>query len=424
MNMRNDETSRTASQLPIKSESETSLLKNIRKFTVRTKVRPGHNIFEGTVREGMSDRKKRLIWRLSLLLFVILPTILSAVYYTLYASEQFQSEARFVVRAISATPLQQGEGDDGAAIIPLPNSLNQDAHIIASYLSSDQFYHEMNGELDIETLFSRSDIDFFNRLTEKVAFDEKVKYLKKKMTIFVDGPSGIITVRARAFTPEEAQKIVQVALDRAEVIIDKISERAKTDLVERAEDEVRLNLAKFVDSLTELRRFQDETGILDPLGSAQVVSRLISGLTNRKLETIVEVEIAKNSGVSNNPRMRQLELLLKAIDSQISDLKGSLTQNNQKKGTVLSDTLVTFAELQTQRLLSEALYESSRRSLDTAKSTALRRTTFLAVFSRPKLAETKFYPKTLRQVAFVFVAMFILWSIAMLIIAAVEDHLE
>jgi capsular polysaccharide transport system permease protein len=384
---------------------------------------PTRDLLEGSVSRGIGPDAKRAIWRWSFILFVAIPGIAAFVYYAFMASEIYESEARFVVRSISATPLEQGDGAASGSILGVPSSLDQDAYIIASYLASRSFYDELDAELDLKSLYGRSEVDFLNRLASDAKADEKADYLKDRLTTFVDGPSGIITFRAEAFTPDEAQKVVRSALAKADRIVDEISERAKQDLIGRAKSEVQDSLDRYSESLAALRDYQDETGILDPTGDAKLISELIGALTQKKLETFVELETLNKSGISETPRLRQLELLITAIDDQIAQLRGSLTSADSR-GDELSGALVRFAELQTEKLLSEALYEATRRALDTANSAALRRSAFLAVFSQPTLPTEKVYPKVLRGTMLVIFSMFVLWATAMLIIAAVEDHME
>ncbi|MEO0635843.1 MAG: hypothetical protein AAFY73_04285 [Pseudomonadota bacterium] len=379
--------------------------------------------FEEGVTVGLSDATRGNIKRLGFLCGVLLPTLIGAIYYGLIATDRYVSETRFVVRSISGTPIQQRS--EQASGIPggIPSSLDQDAYIIESYLKSHAFYEELDRRLDFDALYAGPGIDFFSRLGSDANSDDKAKYISRRLTTFVDGPSGIVTFQAQAFSAEDAETIVQTALDLSGAVIDEVSERAKQDLVARAEREVRESLDRFVVTLSALRDYQNETGILDPTGDAKIISELIGGLTQKKLETDVRLQTSANLGVSDSAQQRQLTLVSKALENQIDELRQSLTRANRTEQS-LSGALVRFAELQTERLLAEALYEAARNALDTANSAALRRSAFLAVFSPPSQPENAAAPKRLQSVMIIFFATFVIWATAILTIAAVEDHME
>ena len=80
------------------------------------------------------------------------------------------------------------------------------------------------------------------------------------------------------------------------------------------------------------------------------------------------------------------------------------------------------SRLETQRIVTQALYESTVRNLDTAKSTALKRTTFISIFSDAQIPEESRYPQRFSQWLIIFGGLLTLWMTATLIWMSVEDH--
>lgn len=361
------------------------------------------------------------LWKLTFFFSVAVPGLIAAVYYGFIASDQYLAETRLIVRTIGISEqFDQSEDREGRAIIG-GDSLNQDAYIVASYLKSPQLVTLLDKRLDLRSLFSSSDIDFISRLNDKATSEELYKFWTKQTYIDVDGPSGIITFGLRAFTPEEPVMISSVALKAAGEMIDALSERAKNDIVKRAESEVVKNLAEYQKTLETLRNYQNEVGILDPLSRARTVSSVIVSLIERKLEAEAALSTRKQSGVGNSSVSNQLEKLIKALDDQISIQRAALTTTSDKNDQ-LSERLIEFSRLETQRLVAESIYEAAIRNLDTANSTALRRTTFLAVFSPAHVPQESQHPRRFSAWLVIFMGFLTLWVIVTLLLASVDDH--
>ncbi|NTE88165.1 hypothetical protein [Agrobacterium rubi] len=358
----------------------------------------------------------------SLFMFVILPGIIAAVYYFLLASGQYISESRMVVRTIGVSEqFDTSEKRDGRSIIG-GDSLTQDSYIVANYIQSPQIVRLLDERIQLHDMFSRADVDYFSRLPENARFEDLHKFWTRQVDTYVDGPSGIIILTIRAFSPEDAVKISKAALQAADEMIDTISEKAKHDLIQRGENDVTLALAAYREALDGLREYQNKTGILDPLASAKMSNAIIAKLTEQKLTLTVSLNSLVAAGADNTARGRELTRSIKAIDDQIRLRQDSVAGATPSDGVQISSSMAEFSRLETQRIVTQALYESTVRNLDTAKSTALKRTTFISVFSDAHIPEESRYPDRFSQWIILVGGLLTLWMTGTLIWMSIEDH--
>ncbi|MBO9111643.1 MULTISPECIES: hypothetical protein [Agrobacterium] len=358
----------------------------------------------------------------SFLIFVILPSLLAGIYYLFFASSQYISEARMVVRTIGVSEqFDTSEKRDGRSIIG-GDSLTQDSYIVANYLQSPQLVRILNERIKLHDLFSKADIDWFSRLPPDAKFEDLHKYWTGQVDTYVDGPSGIIILTIRAFSPADAVTISRAAMQAANEMIDTISEKAKHDLIKRGENDMDLALAEYRKALDGLREYQNKTGILDPLASAKMSNAIITKLTEQKLALTVNLNSLTAAGADNSARGRELNRTIEAIDDQIRLRQDSVAGAAPASGVQLSSSMTEFSKLETQRIVTQALYESTVRNLDTAKSTALKRTTFISVFSDAHIPEESRYPERFSQWLIIFGGLLTLWMTATLIWMSVEDH--
>ena len=119
-------------------------------------------------------RKKRLPWLF--LLMVVFPTVFGGIYYYKFASDQFVSEAHFIIQGNDAPKV---DVLGALAGIPSAGGGASDAMIIQDYLQSLDFITDIrdadNG-LDIRKHFSRKTIDGHARLLDLATNEELLEY--------------------------------------------------------------------------------------------------------------------------------------------------------------------------------------------------------------------------------------------------------
>lgn len=364
---------------------------------------------------------RRLFARLTLLLGVVLPAILSAYYFAAVASDQYETETRMVVRTIGLQMQPGSDRDEGRVTMLGGAAVVQDAHIVVNYLKSVDIVEDLQAQLDLRSLFSDPEIDMLSRLEENASSEELFQYWLRQSSAYVDGPSGIIEFKVRAFTPDDAVLISEAAVERVAQVIETLSEQAKQDLLVRSKEELDKALDAYVKSLDALRKLQNSAGILDPLTEAGVSTELITTLFMEKLQAEAELATLQASGVTNSPVVSQLRNQAASLEGQIEEQRKKMAGVQQNAGE-LSAFFAEMNALETDRLLAESLYQSASRSYDLAKSTTQRQSTFVSVFAEPITPNVPTYPKRFPYWAIFVTYSLAIWATFVLIWAAIDDH--
>ncbi|MEM9634532.1 MAG: hypothetical protein AAGA50_24600, partial [Pseudomonadota bacterium] len=278
--------------------------------------------------------------------FVCIPSIFAAIYFALIASNQYQAEARMIVRTIGVSErFDTSQTREGRPIIG-GDSLTQDSYIVSNYLASLEIVSQLEKKVSLSNFFNKKEIDPLSRLSRNAPLEVLHKYWNRQVYTYVDGPSGIIVFRVKAFSPEDAIIIMNAALAEADNMIEKISQRAKEDLIQRAQHDVNKTLLDYQNSLDGLRKYQNETGVLDPVSTAKVSTKVIGKLLEEKLKLQVEFNSLKASGVTQSAKFRQLERKIEALEKQIASEQNKLAgkRNNVAQ---LSQNLIDFSRLET-----------------------------------------------------------------------------
>jgi capsular polysaccharide transport system permease protein len=380
----------------------------------------------GLIPAGLFDvaRKVPILWA-SFILGVVIPSLGAVLYLAFIASDQYVAEARLSVRA---APMDRTPGAGAANALAklsagaLPQLADQDAHIVAEYLRSRAAVEDIGRMLDLNTIFRRPGLDFWARLKEEPKAEELHSYWSKMLRTSVDGPSGILTISIRAFRPEDARALAEACVRVSEDLVNRISERARTDAVRKAEEEVRRADGLVQQALRDLRAFRDKEGILDPGAAASATSQLLLGVISERGKLQTDMFVMSRALDSNAPTVRALKDRIDAMDSQIEQLRGELT-NKSEQARTLSAALVRFEQLEIQRIFAEKLFAMAQGGLERARMRAQQQQVYLTVFVPPYLPEEARYPERLAMSLVIPLGLMVLWSIFALTGLAIEDHL-
>jgi capsular polysaccharide transport system permease protein len=360
---------------------------------------------------------------LSLIIFVFIPTIASTIYLIFIASDQYVAEVRFAVRAsqfeLDKDKLKSAASSIGSGAIP--SLASQDAYIIENYIHSRAIIDDMSRNLDLRKIFQRPEADFWARLSDKASIEEFAKYWNAMVLTYVDGPSGIVTVDAKAFRPDDALSLSRAIVDASEKLANEVSARSRNDAMKRAEQEVRRSAEMVQSALLDMRKYRDSVGYIDPITSATSTSALLMQMMAEKIRLESNYFVASRAMSPEAPSVVTLKTQLDSIDSQISQLKSKLTGNSAKEATIAT-ALTKFESLELQRIFAEKLYGLAEDGLERARLTAEQQNIYVSVFVPPALPQEAKYPERLSLSALIPVGLLIVWGIFALMGAAVGDH--
>jgi capsular polysaccharide transport system permease protein len=161
--------------------------------------------------------------------------------------------------------------------------------------------------------------------------------------------------------------------------------------------------------------------MIDPVQAGTEIGKLLLPLLAERIRIEGELFVLRRDLDSNAPTVRVLKNRLETAEQQIAALKGKLTNTNAPTGTI-SASLAQFEELELKRQFAGKLYTLAQADLDRARIRAARQSIYLTVFVPPALPEEALYPRRIAFPILIFIGFAILWSIAVMIIASVEDH--
>lgn len=358
------------------------------------------------------SRSPRIRWSLALL-----PSILAAIYFLGIASDQYESEARFVVRSASAPEMT------GALsfLVQLGIARSQDdSYIVQDFIGSRDAMKQLQARLPLDRIYGSSNADFLARWPSLLygAEDEQLyKYLQTMISAVHFDRTGITTLRVRAFDGASAKAIAEAILQMSEELVNRLNARLLTDAVAASTANVAQAEERLIAAQTRLTEFQNQELMVDPARNAVALADLIARLSSEL--GVVQSQIAEmKGGPAGSPQLGPLQRKATAFQNQIAQER--LRIANSHDG--LAVRIAAYERLNLEREFARRMLASAEAELVRSRNEAARQMLYLEQIVSPNLPDSALYPKRLKLVVTTIAANLILILVAWLVIAGIQEH--
>ena len=357
-------------------------------------------------------------WRQGLFLVTVaLPTLIALVYFGLFASGVYVSESRFIVRSQDkATPTALGLLLNNAAL----NHGTPESSAAQSYLLSRDALAALNRGDGYKKAYTRPGISWFDRFDPTGwmgSFEDLYRYYSAHVRVDADSAAGITVLTVRAYTPDDARRFNEALLRMAEATVNRMSERARADLITTTEREVVEAKAAARDAAAALARYRNTAGVIDPEKQAPIQYELIARLQDE----LIAARSDRRQLAIVAPQSAQIG----ALDARINELEARIAEQsgmaagNRKSLAAAGETY--------QRLSLEADFSAKRlaaalASLESAETEAHRQSSYVERIVEPNLPDHAIEPHRFRGIATTLIFSLIVWGVATLLIAGIRDH--
>jgi capsular polysaccharide transport system permease protein len=367
------------------------------------------------------SRFRRLMRRFNGLfaITVLLPTLAAGVYFGAVASDVYISESRFLVR----NPQRPQMSGIGALLQGTAFSRAQDdTYSVHDFIKSRDALRELDDKLGVRRAFTSEDIDLFNRfpgLDPDDSFEALHRYYQKHIGITYDSVSSISILQVRAYTAEDAKRINELLLEMGERLVNNMNIRSRRDLIQVAENEVKLAEQRARDAAGALSGFRADRSVFDP--DRQGALQLQGVLKLREELMVAENQLAQVRQVSpDNPQIPSLESRVKAIEKAIADENARVLG---RAGGLVSKS-PAFDRLVLDKAFADRQLAAALTALDQARAEAQRKQLYLERLVQPHLPDNAVEPRRVRSIVTVFVLGLVAWGVLSLVVAGVREHTD
>lgn len=295
-----------------------------------------------------------------------------------------------------------------------------DTHLVNEFLVSRDAVRLLVEKDKLLPALSNPNADMFHSFPSILSGSTR-EDLYEHFTSFISvqykAATGITTLKVRAFTPQDAQRLSRALLVHAEEVVNKLNKRARVDAVEFSENVAAAAERRVIAAQQKIAEFQNREQVFDPGKQSAATLDLVNKLFAEKL--ILETTLSENrSATPDSPKIPALLNRLNALDKEIASLQAGLAGSKGSMATKLAD----FERLALERELAAKSLTAALSSLERARQDAARQQLYLERVVEPNLADKSQYPERLQSLAIIFAVCIALWWIATSLASVILEH--
>lgn len=353
------------------------------------------------------------------LLFVVLPTLLSAFYYALIASSIFISESRFVIKSPDQKQAQMSSLANFIQTTGLSSGQEQTNEILA-YIHSRDALKALDQSPDLRTRFESPQADFLARFPRPFmhnSFENLYKYYCGMVDARLDTETGTAVITVKAFTAKDAHDINERLLELSEDMVNRLNARARTRGITEALKQVDIASARAKAARLALANYRNAQQIIDPSLQAAGVLDITNTLTSQRTALQAQLDLMQRL-TPQNPSIPTLQSRIAAISSQIAEQNSRLVGSGKGLASKMGnyEKLVVEQEFATQNL------NVANAALVQARTEALRQQFYLERIVDPNLPDMPLLPKRFLSVLVVAAAASCLYFVGWMLIVGILEH--
>lgn len=356
--------------------------------------------------------------------FVALPTIAFAAYLTFIKAPIYTSEARFSVRSNSedSNVVSSGALSSMIAKMGISNAVSDrdDLYAIQNFLLSRNAIEAVGGIPRLLADFGGDDGDLLSRIRPDATQEDALRYWRSVVSVYMDSTSGILILKVGGFQPEAALRLTDDLVAASERFLNSLTRRDRMVALTDSESVLRQSADAMAAARARLLEFQGRSGILDPVSTVTQLGELIGELRLAQLELESMIEVGEIAGSVQSARKAERQAQLDIIQEQISTLESQLA--GSASGRSVAALLREYETLRVDQEFTTEVYRMSRSSYEKARRQFEHQQRFIVQVVQPVAAEKPTEPRPLASSATAFSALFVIWGIIMLLIAAVRDR--
>ncbi len=300
--------------------------------------------------------------------------------------------------------------------------------ILFEYIRSQEIVAAVGREIDLRAIYNREPDDVVFALGEDASIEDLVRHWNRMVDVTYDNHSGIIRVRATAFTPEDARTITRAILEKSTTLVNHLAEQARTDAIRFAKVDLDEAEAHLRDLRQKLASFRREHRMVDPQADVEGQMGLLTALQEELAKALVERDMLLTYAEPADQRVKQAERRIIAISDRIEDERANLGVPDAASGAAsgpggaMPEVVGDFEALKVDLEFASQAYTQALANLTLARAEARRQSRYLAAHVEPTLAESSLYPRRAMLSGLTGLFLLLGWGVLMLVYYNVRDN--
>lgn len=353
----------------------------------------------------------------SFLLFVMIPTVLTALYLLIIAPPEYTAGASFTVRGAEQAPPDVL----GLAGLAAPTETSTDSRIVADFIKSTAMVQALRRGAGFNESYSRFSLDPAAQISARAAIEEATRFWRHKIKVTTDINSGATTFEVRAYRPQDALRLARGVLTATEATVNAMSRRPMSNLQQVNLDEVNRTKGELDEVKERLTRFQGSTAVVPTGAPVTQALGLVGSLDTQIANLRAEHAAMLQTFQPNSPQAQ-------AVQSKIAALETERQRAVERALSAPGENLAT-SEVEARAILldyefAQRAYHAAVSALETSRRDSRADEKYVVAYVPPELPQQSNYWSRLVNVIAVFFAASLLWGVGALSYSVLKEHLR
>lgn len=353
----------------------------------------------------------------SFLLFVLVPTALTALYLLVIAPPEYTASASFTVRGAS----QQAPDLLGLAGIAAPTETSTDARIVADYIRSTAMVQALRRNAGFNEAYSRFSLDPAAQVGANAAIESATSFWRHKVKVTSDINSGATSFSVRAYRPQDALRLARGVLASTEQTVNAMATRPMGNLQQVNLDEVTRAKADLSAVQQRLAQFQATTAVIPTQAPVTQALGLVGGIDTQLAALRAEHAAMLQTFQPNSPQAQAVQGKIAALEAERARAVGRALS---APGENLANSEIEARALLVDYEFAQRTYHAAVASLESARRDSRADTKYVVAYVPPEVPQKSNYWPRLVNVLAVFFAASLLWGVGALSYSVLKEHLR
>lgn len=347
--------------------------------------------------------------------WVLVLTLLAAIYYGLIASDRYVTHAQIYVKSTQSSSMVL----PNLGMITGVGGQAQDALLLRSYIVSNDMALVLDEKLNLRGHFSDSQWDFISRMGENPGREDFLSYFRKRVHVHIDAESSILTVRGEGFTPEFSQQLVAAVLEEAERYLNSVSQKIAEQEISFIERQLAQNQSRMESARQAMINFQNENGLLSPGAKGAALQEVMNSLETELVQLRTEKKTLQAYLNERAPQIVTINSRIASVEAQLAEEEGKLAARDTSS---INEINAEYELLKQSFAFTQELYQASLTSLEQAKVESYHKLKHLVVVEAPSMPDKAIEPRRLYNLVSLFVFLSLAYGIVTMILATIREH--
>ena len=343
------------------------------------------------MQQEIARRRKRKLALLAARMFVFvgLPTLLAAWYFSFVATPLYSTRSEFVIQ--TAEPA--AAAGMGGLLTGTPAANMQDSIIVQGYLMSRDAMMRLEQDTAFSDAFRGDHMDPLQRLPDGANMDDTYAAYQKRIQISYDQTEGIIKMEVIAPDPRLSVQWSEKLISYAEEQVDHMSKRKRENTMQDAQRNYEEAEAAVLAAQRRVIELQEKFKVLSSEVEVGLLTQQIGTLESQLTQERLSLAQMEANETPNQARMEPVKRRIATLEEQITILRAKLTEGSadgESLARIQGELLIAQADVQTrQMLMAQAL-----QALETSRVEANRQVRYLSVSVSPVPTDAPAYPRS------------------------------